>query len=129
MNYTIGDFIIRLKNASLARQKEVAAPFSNINLSIGKALTKEGFLDSAKVETIEGHKILIAVLRYHNRRPVLTDVALVSKPSLRVYLGSGDILRNQGRARVSILSTNQGILTGKEAVKKKVGGELLFKVW
>jgi small subunit ribosomal protein S8 len=129
MNYTIGDFIIQLKNAALARKKELVMPYANIKLAVGKVLVKEGFLSSVKEETQDGHRVLVIELRYARRRPALTDVTLVSKPSLRVYITADEIGKNQGRNATAILSTNSGILTGKEAIKKGVGGELLFKVW
>lgn len=129
MNYTIGDFVIQLKNATLARKKELVTPYANIKKAIAKALIKEGFLDSIKEETIEGHKMLVVILRYSRRKPTITDVRLISKPSLRVYVEAREIGGKQGRAETAILSTNAGVITGKEAIKKNVGGELLFKVW
>lgn len=129
MNYTIGDFIIQLKNAALTRKKEVVMPYANIKQAVAKVLIKEGFLESVKTETIDGHKMLIVALRYSRRKPTLTDVKLVSKPSLRVYIESKEIISKQGRSETAIISTNMGVLTGKEAIKKGVGGELLFKVW
>lgn len=129
MNYTIGDFVIQLKNAALARKKELYMPFSNIQKEIGKVLIKEGFLEEVKKEEIEGKKILYVKLRYQRRRPTITDVALISKPSLRVYVGADEIGKKQGKAKTVVLSTNNGIITGREAMKKKVGGELLFKIW
>lgn len=129
MNYRIGDFVIQLKNAALARKKELYVPFSNIQKAIGKVLVKEGFLEDVKEEEIEGKKTLYVKLRYQRRRPTVTDVAIISKPSLRVYVGSGEIAKKQGKAKTVILSTNNGIITGREAMKKKIGGELLFKIW
>lgn len=129
MNYTIGDFIIQLKNASLARKKEVITSYANLSKAVAKVLVKEGFLDSVTEETIDGRRHLIVKLRYVRRRPTLTDVALVSKPSLRAYVPTTAILKKQGKAETTIISTNIGVITGKEAVKKGVGGELLFKVW
>lgn len=129
MNYTIGDFIIQVKNAALARKKELVTPYANISKAVAKVLVKEGFLDSAKEETIDGRRKLALTLRYARRKPALTDVILVSKPSLRVYVEVSEIGSKQGRHHIAILSTNNGILTGKEAIKKGVGGELLFKVW
>lgn len=129
MNYTIGDYIIQLKNAALARKKEVVMPYANIKLAVSKVLIKEGFLASVKEEEIDGKRMLVIELRYARRRPALTDVVLVSKPSLRVYIPSDEVGRKQGRNAIAILSTNAGIVTGKEAIKKGVGGELLFKVW
>lgn len=129
MNYTIGDFVIQLKNAALSRKKELVTPYANIKNAVGKVLIKAGFLDEVKQQTVEGRKMLVVSLRYSRRKPALTDVILVSKPSLRIYIEAKEIGKKQGRNAVAILSTNVGILTGKEAMKKKVGGELLFKIW
>ncbi len=129
MNYTIGDFVIQLKNAALARKKELYVPYSNIQKAIGKVLVKEGFLEDVKEEEIEGKKLLYVKLRYQRRRPTVTDIALISKPSLRVYIGSDEIAKKQGQAKTVVLSTNMGLITGRDAIKKKVGGELLFKIW
>jgi small subunit ribosomal protein S8 len=129
MNYLIGDLIIRLKNAALARKKEVEVPFSNVNKAITQVLAKEGFLESTKEEAGEGKKTLIATLRYVRRKPVITDVDIVSKPSLRVYISKDEIMKNQGRAQTAVISTNSGVMTGREAQKKGLGGELLFRIW
>lgn len=123
------DFIIQIKNAAIARKKDITTPFSNINKAIGKALIKEGFLETVKEESVDGKKFLNIRLRYQSRKPAVTDVALVSKPSLRKYIPVGKIGSAQGRASVAIISTNQGVLSGREAIKKGVGGELLFKIW
>lgn len=129
MNYVIGDFVIQLKNASLARKKTVVAPYANLSKAVAKVLKKEGFLEDVKEDIVDGHKVLQVALRYSRRKPVITDVDLVSKPSLRTYVNVSEIASRQGRATTAILSTNTGVLTGKEAIKKGVGGELLFKIW
>lgn len=129
MNYVIGDFVIQLKNASLARKKVVVTPYANLSKAVAKVLKKEGFLDDVKEDIVDGHKVLQVSLRYARRKPVITDVDLVSKPSLRTYVGVSEIASKQGRATTAILSTNVGVLPGKEAIKKGVGGELLFKIW
>ena len=129
MNYTIGDFVIQLKNASRARIRELYVPYSNTKKAIGKVLVKERFLEEVKEEVVDGKKVLYIKMHFQARRPTLTDLLIVSKPSLRVYIGADEILKNQGRAITAILSTNNGIMTGKDAFKKKIGGELLFKIW
>ncbi len=129
MNYIVGDFVIQLKNASMANKREIVVPYSNISKAIGLVLKKEGFLDSVKEDVVNERRVLSVALRYQRRKPVITDVKLVSKPSLRTYVGSGDIARQQGRAMVAVISTNAGVLTGRQAIEKKVGGELLFKIW
>lgn len=129
MNYRVGDSVIRLKNAALARKKEVTLPYSNITKGIAQVLTKEGFLDNVKEETVEGKRSLVVNLRYQNRKPVISNVNIVSKPSLRVYISLDEIQKNQGKAMTAVLSTNGGVMTGRQAQKKGIGGELLFKIW
>lgn len=129
MNYLIGDFILRIKNAYRARKREVVMPYSNVIKAIAKVLVKEGFLASVVEGETEGKRMLTVQLRYENRQPALHDVKIISKPSLRVYRDLSALVSDKDRAMMSILSTSTGILTGKEAKKKGVGGELLFKVW
>jgi small subunit ribosomal protein S8 len=130
MNYLVADFIIRIKNASLARRKQVVMPYSNVNKAVAKTLVKAGLLAEIKESEVDGKKVLLVGLRYENRRPVVSDVKIISKPSLRVYVNAKDVRENAGRdAMTSILSTNAGVMTGKDAAKKGVGGELLFRVW
>jgi small subunit ribosomal protein S8 len=129
MNYVIGDFVIQLKNASLANKKAIVTPYANLSKAVAHVLKKEGFLDDVKEDTIDGKRVLSIAIRYVKRKPAITNVHLVSKPSLRTYIKPTEIARKQGRATIAVLSTNQGILTGKEAIKKGVGGELLFQIW
>ncbi len=130
MNYNVSDFIIRIKNAALAKRKEVILPFSNINREIGKVLIKEGFLESIKEEGEKSKKVLKAVVRYEKRLPVLTDVIIISKPSLRVYEPAKHIgnIQRKGK-KIVIISTNQGVMSGNDAQKKGIGGEILFTIW
>lgn len=123
------DFVIQLKNAAMARKKDITTPYANISKAIAKVLVKEGFLETVKETTDEGRKQLSIRLRYQSRKPAITDVLLVSKPSLRRYVNASEIIKIQGRASTAIISTNAGVLSGKEAIKKGVGGELLFKIW
>lgn len=129
MNYVIGDFVIQLKNAALANRKSVVAPYANMSKAVALVLKKEGFLDSITEEIVDGRKMLSVTLRYQRRKPAITDIDLVSKPSLRTYIGATEIGSKQGRSSTAILSTNKGILAGNDAIKKGVGGELLFKIW
>lgn len=130
MNYLVADFIIRIKNSTLSKRREVVLPFSNINREIGKVLVKEGFLETIKEDKEKGHKTLVATIRYENRIPVLTDVIIISKPSLRVYATAKKIpdIEKRGRRRV-IVSTSQGVMSARDAVKKGLGGEILFSIW
>jgi small subunit ribosomal protein S8 len=127
--YHVGDFILRIKNAYLARKKQVVMPYSNINKAVAQTLIKEGFLSGVKEGEVDNKRVIIADLRYENRRPVMNDVKLISKPSIRVYLDTNGLRTDKDRALTSILSTSHGVMTGKQALKKGIGGELLFKIW
>jgi small subunit ribosomal protein S8 len=130
MNYLIADLLLRIKNAYLARRKEVVAPYSNVNKEIGKVLVKLGFLSSVK-EVVDGKKRSLAItLRYVRRKPVVNDVLIISKPSLRVYVDKAHLAKEMRRdAMTTIISTSSGVMSGEDAKKKGVGGELLFKIW
>lgn len=130
MNYLVSDFIIRIKNSALSKRKEVVLPFSNINKEIGKVLVKEGFLENIKESQKKNKKELIAIIKYENRIPVLTDVIVISKPSLRVYSTAKKLvdIERRGRRKV-VISTSQGVMTGFDARKKGLGGEILFSIW
>jgi small subunit ribosomal protein S8 len=130
MNYLISDFVTRIKNAVLAKRKKVTLPYSRMVSAVGRVLVKEGFLKDLKVEDEEGKKSLVAEIVYEKRIPVFSDVLIVSKPSLRVYIRRTEIksAERKGMHKL-ILSTNKGIMTGKEAGKLGLGGELLFEIW
>ncbi|MBI4080195.1 MAG: 30S ribosomal protein S8 [Candidatus Levybacteria bacterium] len=128
--YRVADLIIRIKNAYLAHRKEIRMPYSRMTKAIADVLVKEQFLAKVKEEEVDGKKMLVADLRYARRKPVVSDVLVISKPSLRVYITAGDVKNRHMRdAKIAVLSTNKGVMTGKEAIKQGVGGELLFKIW
>lgn len=128
MNKKVIDFIIRIKNAGLARRRIVLIPYSNLNKNIGNVLVKANYLEELKSESKEGKKVLVAHLKYEKRKPVLQGISIVSKPSLRVYEKNKNIGQRRGFGML-VISTNQGIMTEREAKKKGIGGETLFRVW
>lgn len=130
MNYLVADLVTRIKNSALSKRKEVELPFSNINKDIAKVLVREGFLESVKEEELDGKKHLVAVIKYERRIPVLTDVLIISKPSLRVYSSVKKIpeIEKRGRRKI-IVTTSQGVMTSSDARKKGLGGEILFSIW
>ena len=130
MNHRVSDLITRIKNAVRAKRKEVIFDNFKINKAILKVLVSEGFLEGFNVDTRDGRKVLIAIIKYEKRSPVFTDVLVVSKPSLRKYATFKQIPEIQRKGRHTIiLSTNKGIMTGKDALKKNMGGEILFRIW
>ena len=130
MNHTVSDFVIRIKNAARARRKTVVLPYSGLTKNIGQVLVQEGFLDSVKELADGNKKSLVAQITYEKLMPRFTDVVILSKPSLRKYARKSNDkdLRGKGLG-MTIVSTSQGVMTGKEAFQKGVGGELLFKIW
>lgn len=128
--YLVADFLIRLKNAAAARRRETVLPYSKLNKAIGQVLVKQGILGSIKEESKEGKKMLVATINFDKRLAVFTGITVISKPSLRVYASATDKVGLVGRGLgTTVVSTNQGVMTGKEALKKGVGGEVLFKIW
>ncbi len=125
----VSDFIIRVKNASLANRREVTFPFSNLSKKIAELLVKEGFLEKSSVESVGGRKSIKAIIRYERRKPVFTDVKIVSKPSLRVYETTKKVVRFKKGNHLVVVSTSKGIMTGDRARKEGVGGEILFEIW
>ena len=130
MTYLVADFIIRLKNAALARRREVELPYSKFNKAIGAVLVRQHMLGSVREESKDNKKILIATIIFEKRLAAFSDVTIISKPSLRVYARAADKVGIIGRGLgTTVVSTNQGVMTGRDAVKKGIGGEILFKIW
>lgn len=130
MAYQVSNFIISIKNSAAARRKDVILSYSKINKNIAEVLIKEGFLSSIKEDVVDKNKVLVATLKYSKRVPVIRDVKVISKPSLRVYTDLKNIneIKRKGRYKV-ILSTNKGIMESREARKLGVGGEILFTIY
>ena len=126
--YTIGDFLIQLKNGYMARKKEVVLPYAKIIVSIGNILAHEGYIKKASVVENDGRKMVSVELLYKNKRPAMRDVKLVSKPSIHRYVTKTNIRKFAGNFGISVVSTSKGVMTGKEALKQGVGGELLCEI-
>ena len=130
MNYLVSDFIIRIKNAAQARRREVELPYSRLNLEIGKVLVKKGFLENIKDHEKDKKKSLTALVRFERRQPVFSNIEIISKPSLRNYGSTNSVNNLEKRGhRTVLISTSQGVMTGREANKKGIGGEVLFAIW
>ncbi len=127
----ISDMLTRIRNAVMARHEFVLVPASKTKLAIAELFKKEGFIQG--YELIDGDtpkKSLKIRLYYHERNdPAITGLKRVSSPGLRVYVRKGEIPRYFAGIGVSILSTSKGVMTGKDAWKNGIGGELLCYVW
>lgn len=130
MDYPIADFIIRIKNASMARRRTVTMPYARQLKEIGNVLVKGGFLESIKEEKADDKKVLAVTIKFDKRKPVISDLSIISKPSLRVYTTFKNIPEIQKKGMTTVvISTSKGIMTGRDAYKKGIGGEVLFKIW
>ncbi len=123
VNYPVGDFLIRVKNAAMAKNREVEVKSTKLIKEVAKVLKNLGYLE--KVE--EGNGQIKVRLAFRQREPVLINLRLVSKPGLRVYMGA-DELESIKKPTFFIISTSQGVLSNKEALKKRVGGEVIAEV-
>ena len=126
----IGDFIIRLKNASAVKKASVSVPFSVLKMAIAEKLKDVGYLKTIEKKGKKVRKTLDIFLKYDEAgMPVIHDVKRVSKPGCRLYRSAREIMPVRYGHGVLVLSTPRGILTGAEARKEKVGGEALFEIW
>jgi small subunit ribosomal protein S8 len=128
----IADFLTRLRNASRAGKQELLIPYSRMKENIARILKDEGYITSYAVQAPGDESAfprLHVVNKFTNRVPALTGLRRVSKPGLRRYVAVQEIPRVLGGLGVSILSTPRGVLSGREAKKQNVGGELLAIVW
>jgi len=126
---TISDFLVRIKNAGIAKHKTVDVPFSKLKYSIARILKEQGFIsDFEKIDDgVQG--ILRITLRYYQGQLVIKKFQRVSKPGRRVYAPVDKLPRVYNGLGLAIISTSKGVLTDKEAKKLNIGGEVLFTVW
>jgi small subunit ribosomal protein S8 len=130
MTDPIADFLTRIRNANRAHKDWADAPWSKLKEGVARVLVEEGFLRDVHLTEDGGHKTLRVGLKYDQfRRPVLTGVRRVSRPSLRVYVGSGDIPVIRKGLGVAVLSTPKGVIADRVARETKVGGEVICSVW
>jgi len=125
----IADLLVRIKNAQGAGRETTEAPFSRVKLAIAQILETEKFIDKVEKKGTENNEKLEIKLKYDRGIGAINGIKRVSKPGQRAYAPSQKIkLVKQGYG-LSIISTSQGIMTNKEARKKKIGGEVLCEVW
>jgi small subunit ribosomal protein S8 len=126
----VADMLTRIRNAISARHQKVDIPASKLKLEIARILKEEGYISNFKATEEEGHKILRVYLKYaNNNEAVISQVNRVSRPGCRVYVRRTEIPRVLGGLGINILTTPRGVMTGRQARKQGVGGELLCEVW
>jgi small subunit ribosomal protein S8 len=125
----IADLLARVRNGALAQQPEVLIPYSKIKAEIARILKEEGYISDYSVDTSSAHPRIKVVNKLVDRSSAIAGLRRVSRPGLRRYVGADEIPRVLGGMGLAILSTSRGILSGREARKQKIGGELLAYVW
>ncbi|MBW8747298.1 30S ribosomal protein S8 [Terriglobus albidus] len=132
MNLTdpVADFLTRIRNAIRARHQKLDVPASKLKAEIARILKEEGYIANYKTSDEEGRTVLRVYLKYGaNNEAAIQNLERVSRPGCRVYVGRDEIRRVQGGLGISIITTPKGLMTGRQARKEGVGGELLCNVW
>ena len=133
MSDPIADMLTRIRNAQMREHKTVSMPHSTVKVAIAEVLQKEGYIEDYKVLPETPQAVLQVTLKYvgdrRHRRSVITGLERVSRPGRRVYVGKGEIPWVLSGMGISIVTTSKGIMTGQQARRQGVGGEVLSKVW
>ncbi len=131
MNMTdpIADMLTRIRNGVMARHTRVLIPASNMKIALAQILKEEGYIRDYEVIKDNPQGTLRVTLRYVEKRPVLQQLKRVSKPGLRVYTRRDSIPRVRGGLGTAIISTPQGLMTGRKAYQLGLGGEVICYVW
>src|SRR3954451_14222574 len=125
----IADLLARVRNSAAAGKSEMFVPYSKIKAEIIRVLKDEGYITDYELNNEGAHPRIKITNKMVDRTSAITGLKRVSRPGLRRYVGANEIPRVLGGMGVSILSTSRGILSGREAKKQKLGGELLAYVW
>lgn len=124
----IADMLTRIRNAAMAKKKEVLVPYSKIKFEIAKILEKEKYLGSIEVSE-EGSKMLKLGLKYNNSKSVISSIKRISTTGRRIYIKYDDIKPVLNGFGLMIVSTSKGLMTGREAKRVKLGGEVICEVY
>ena len=130
----IADMLTRIRNAQRAKHSEVLVPFSKLKLSIAEILQQRNFVESVKKETEGNFPMLKIVLKYDvvsntEKNPAIREIKRISRQGQRIYVKKTDIKRVKNGYGISVVSTSKGIMTGENARKAGLGGEIICEVW
>ena len=132
MTDPIADMLTRIRNANIAMHDQAIMPSSKVKENLARILLQEGYIegwDAADDPTRPGRKLSITLKYTPDRRRTIAGIKRVSKPGLRVYTPADQVPRVLGGMGIAVLSTNQGLLTDRQARERRVGGEILCQVW
>lgn len=126
----IADYLTRIRNGLSSGLATVEVPSSKLKLEISRILTEQGYISGFEKHPAEvGEKIMVELKYTKDHQPVITGIERVSRPGRRRYVGSGEVPRVQGGTGTAIVTTSHGVMTGHDAKKEGVGGEVLAYVW
>jgi small subunit ribosomal protein S8 len=129
----IADMLTRVRNALMARHLDVAIPYSRIKEDVARVLESEGYVEGFQVEDTKPFKTIVIRLKYvglrRERRPVITGLKRISRPGRRVYTNHSEVPWVLSGMGIAILTTPSGVMTGEQARRQRVGGEILCYVW
>jgi small subunit ribosomal protein S8 len=126
----IGDMLTRIRNAATVRHDAVEMPATKLKLAVLKILKEEGFIGDYEIVKGKQPRTLRIRLKYgENNKSIISGIERVSKPGLRIYVRTNEIPRVYGGVGIAILSTPKGVVTGQQARRQGVGGELICQVW
>ena len=131
MSDPIADMLTRIRNANMRKHDTVDVPVSKMKVAIADILVNEGYIERYEIVGEEGKKMIRLTLKYtaNKAERVISGLKKISKPGLRVYAGKENMPKVLGGLGIAIVSTNEGVLTDKEARKRGVGGEVLCFIW
>jgi small subunit ribosomal protein S8 len=131
VNDTISDMLTRIRNAYMVKHQIVQVPLTKMSLSILKILKEEGFIENFEAYIETKKQYLLVSLKYlgKSRTPVISNLERISKPGLRIYLGSKKLPKVLDSFGIAILSTSKGVMTNFKAKKLGIGGEILCYIW
>ena len=124
MNDTISDLLTRIRNGQMSNKEKVTIPYSKMKEALCKVMLEEGYIEGINVEERE-YKNIIVDLKYYDGKPVIDLIQRISRPGLRIYKSSNEIPLVKNGLGICIVSTSQGLMTGKVAKEKKYGGEII----
>ncbi|MDN5275760.1 MAG: rpsH [Candidatus Saccharibacteria bacterium] len=125
----IADLLTRIRNAVLVGKNEIRVPSSKLKVTIAKELKKAHYLTDVKVESGKPRDVLIVTINNPGENANITEITRLSKPGRRVYVGAKEIPKVKSGRGLVLVSTSKGVVTGAEATKQKLGGELLLKIY
>ncbi len=125
----IADMLTRIRNAQKAEHEAVNIPYSKIKEEIARVLKREGYVRDYVVDGVNPKTLRVYLKYLRENEPMIRGIQRASKPGLRKYSGSTELPKVLGGLGIAILSTSSGIMTGKDAKQKNVGGEVLCSVW